>query len=94
MVTIRLLGNMTTASGERVWECELKEPTTLRQLLLDHKEDIPEVIAMWEKEECMFTVGVKIAAETTRIKDGDTVKVTPHNSQLHAADFPAWESGR
>ena len=27
------------------------------------------------------------------VKDGDIIKVTPHNSQLHAADFPTWHGG-
>ena len=41
----------------------------------------------------MFTVGIRIAAETTLVKDGHLVKVTPHNSQLHAADFPIGTGG-
>jgi molybdopterin converting factor small subunit len=93
MVTIRLLGNLTTASGESLWECEVKEPTPIRQVLLDHRDEIPEVIALWEQENCMFTVGTKIAADTTVIKDGDTLKVTPHNAQLNAADFPIGHGG-
>ena len=88
MVTVRLLGSLTTTSGERVLEWELKEPTTLRQLLLAHQEEIPDVIRLWKETECMFTVGVRIAAESTVVKDGEIVKVTPHNSQFHAADFP------
>ena len=88
MVTLRLLGNLTTANGERVLEWELKEPTTLKQLLLEHQEEIPDVIRLWKDTECMFTVGVRIASEATVVKDGDLVKVTPHNSQFHAADFP------
>ncbi len=88
MVTLRLLGNLTSVGGERLLEWELKAPMTLRQLLLDHQEEIPEVIKLWKETECMFTVGVRIAAESTVVKDGDMVKVTPHNSQFHAADFP------
>jgi molybdopterin converting factor small subunit len=88
MVTLRLLGNLAAANGERVLEWELKEPTTLRQLLLAHQEEIPDAIRMWKDTECMFTVGFRIAAESTVVKDGDIVKVTPHNSQFHAADFP------
>ena len=88
MITLRLLGNLIAANGERVLEWELKEPTTLRQLLLAHQEEIPDVIRLWKETECMFTVGVRIAAESTVVKDGDFVKVTPHNSQFHAADFP------
>lgn len=93
MVTVRLLGNLTTATGERVLEWELKEPTTLKRLLLDHQKEIPEVIKLWKETECMFTVGVRIAAETTVVKDGDVVKVTPHNNQLHSADFPIGHGG-
>lgn len=93
MVTVRLLGNLTSADGERVLEWELKEPVTLKQLLLDHTDQIPEVIRIWQETECMFTVGIRIAAETTLVKDGDTVKVTPHNSHLHAADFPIGTGG-
>jgi molybdopterin converting factor small subunit len=93
MVTVRLLGRLTTATGERVLEWELTEPTTLKQLLLDHKDEIPVVIRIWQQKECMFTVGVRIAAETTLVKDGDVIKVTPHNSQLHAADFPIGHGG-
>ena len=44
MVTVRLLGQLTSADGERVLEWELKEPVTLKQLLLDHKDQVPEVI--------------------------------------------------
>jgi hypothetical protein len=69
------LGNLTAANGERVLEWELKEPTSLRQLLLAHQEEIPDVIRLWKETECMFTVGVRIAAESTVVKDGDIVKV-------------------
>ena len=93
MITLRLMGNLTAASGERVLEWELKEPTTLKQLLLDHKEEIPGVIKLWQENECMFTVGIRIAAEVTVVKDGDVVKITPHNSQLNSADFPIGHGG-
>ena len=93
MVTLRLLGNLTAANGERVLEWELKEPTSLRQLLLAHQEEIPDVIRLWKETECMFTVGIRIAAESTVVKDGDMVKVTPHNSQLSSADFPIGTGG-
>jgi len=93
MVTLRLLGNLTATTGERVLEWELGEPTTLKQLLLDHKEEIPEVIKLWGETECMFTVGTKIAAEVTVVKDGDIVKVTPHNSYLYSSDHPLSGTG-
>lgn len=93
MVTVRLMGNLVTVGGERVIEWELKEPTTLRQLLLDHKEEIPGIIKLWQETECMFTVGTRIAAEVTVVKDGDVIKVTPHNSQLYSADFPIGTGG-
>ena len=93
MITLRLMGNLTTAGGERVLEWELKEPTTLKQLLLDHKADIPQVIKLWQENECMFTVGIRIAAEVTVVKDGDVVKVTPHNSYLYASDLPLAGTG-
>jgi hypothetical protein len=41
----------------------------------------------------MFTVGTRIAAEVTVVKDGDVVKITPHNSALHSADFPIGHGG-
>jgi molybdopterin converting factor small subunit len=88
MVTVRLLGNLTSVEGERVLEWELAKPIPLKQLLLDHKDEIPDVIRLWQETECMFTVGMRIAAEVTVVKDGDIVKVTPHNSQLNAADMP------
>ena len=87
------MGNLTTASGERVLEWELKGPITLKQLFLDHKDEIPQVIKSWQENECMFTVGTRIAAEVTVVKDGDIVKITPHNSQLNAADFPIGHGG-
>jgi len=82
MVTLRLLGNLAAANGERVLEWELKEPTTLRQF-----------IRMWKDTECMFTVGFRIAAESTVVKDSDIVKVTPHSTELHSADFPIGHGG-
>ena len=88
MVTVRLLGKLTSVDGESVLEWGLEAPTTLKQLLLDHQQEIPEVIKLWNETECMFTVGVRIAAETTVVKDGDIVKVTPHNSHLHQAVHP------
>ena len=93
MITVRLLGNLAAAGGERVLEWEMKEPITLKQLFLDHKEEIPQVIKLWGENECMFTVGTRIAAEVTVVKDGDIVKITPHNSQLHSADFPIGHGG-
>jgi len=93
MITVRLLGNLAAAGGERVLEWEMKEPVTLKQLFLDHKEEIPQVIKLWGENECMFTVGTRIAAEVTVVKDGDVVKITPHNSQLHSADFPIGHGG-
>ncbi|MBI3809575.1 MAG: hypothetical protein HY284_03840 [Nitrospirae bacterium] len=93
MITLRLLGNLTAVGGERVLEWEMKGPITLKQFFLDHKEEIPQVIKLWEENECMFTVGTRIAAEVTVVKDGDVVKVTPHNSQLNSADFPIGHGG-
>ena len=93
MLTLRLMGNLTTASGERVLEWELKGPTTLKQLFLDHKDEIPQVIKSWQENECMFTVGTRIAAEVTVVKDGDVVKVIPHNSYLYASDHPLSGTG-
>ena len=93
MVTIRLLGNLLSLNGEHVMEWELSQATTLKQLLLDHKDQIPAVIKLWQETECMFTVGTKIASEATVVKDGDVVKVTPHNSQLYASDCPIGTGG-
>jgi molybdopterin converting factor small subunit len=95
MVTVRLLGNLSSASGERVLEWNVKEPTPLRQLLDEHQKEIPEVLSLLSQKEpeCMLTVGIRIAMNTTIVKDGDIIKVTPHNSQLHAADFPTWHGG-
>ena len=36
MVTVRLLGNLISSTGERELEWEVKEPTPLRQLLEKH----------------------------------------------------------
>lgn len=93
MITLRLLGNLAAVGGERVLEWEMKEPVTLKQLFLDHKEEIPQVIKLWEENECMFTVGTRIAAEVTVVKDGDVVKITPHNSHLYSSDFPIGTGG-
>ena len=93
MITLRLLGNLAAVGGERVLEWEMKEPVTLKQLFLAHKEEIPQVIKLWGENECMFTVGTRIATEVTVVKDGDVVKITPHNSQLHSADFPIGHGG-
>jgi molybdopterin converting factor small subunit len=95
MVVVRLLGNLVSAAGERVLEWDVKEPTPLRQLLDQHTDEIPDVLALlgMKEPECMLTVGVRIASNTTMVKDGDVIKVTPHNSQLHAADFPTWHGG-
>jgi molybdopterin converting factor small subunit len=95
MVTVRLLGNLVSSTGERELLWELSEPTPLRPLLEQHKDEIPEVLQLLgQKEpECMLTVGIRIATNNTIVKDGDLIKVTPHNSQLHAADFPTWHGG-
>ena len=95
MVTVRLLGNLISSTGERELEWEVTEPTPLRQLLEKHTAEIPEVLALLgQKEpECMLTVGIRIASNTTVVKDGDIIKVTPHNSHLHAADHPTWHGG-
>ena len=89
------MGNLSSTSGERVLEWDVKAPTPLRQLLDEHKEEIPEVLSLLSQKEpeCMLTVGIRIATNTTLVKDGDIIKVTPHNSQLHAADFPTWHGG-
>ena len=93
MITLRLLGNLAAVGGERVLEWEMKEPVTLKQLFLDHKEEIPQVIQLWEENECMFTVGARIAADVTVVKDGDLVKITPHNSYLYSSDHPLAGTG-
>jgi molybdopterin converting factor small subunit len=95
MVTVRLLGNLVSSTGERELEWEVRQPTPLRQLLEEHRNEIPEVMELlsMKEPECMLTVGIRIASNTTTVKDGDTIKVTPHNSQLHAADFPTWHGG-
>ena len=95
MVTVRLLGNLVSSTGERELIWNVQEPTPLRQLLEQHMDEIPEVLALLgQKEpECMLTVGIRIATNNTVVKDGDLIKVTPHNSQLHAADHPTWHGG-
>jgi molybdopterin converting factor small subunit len=95
MVTVRLLGNLLSVSGERVLEWDVQTPTALRAHLEQHVDEIPEVLALLnlKEPECMLTVGVRIATNTTMVKDGDVIKVTPHNSHLHAADFPTWHGG-
>lgn len=93
MVTVRLLGNLVAAAGERVLEWEIKEPTLLQQLLEEHKGDIPEVLELLEQKECFLTVGTRIASNHTLVKDGDIIKIASHNNQLHSADFPTWHGG-
>jgi molybdopterin converting factor small subunit len=93
MVVVRLLGNLAAATGERVLEWKLNEPTPLRKLLEEHQRDIPEVLALLDQNECFLTVGVRIASNHTMVKDGDVIKVASHNNELHSADFPTWHGG-
>ncbi len=79
MVTITLMGQLQTAEGERDLVCEVSEPMTVRQLIQRQGDTLREIFQLMREKKLLVTVNKRIASEDTRIQDGDTIKLVPHD---------------
>jgi molybdopterin converting factor small subunit len=79
MVTITLMGQLQTTEGEHDLACDLTQPTTVRELIRRHGRALPEVVQLLREKKLMIMVNKKIASEDTRVQDGDTIRLVPHD---------------
>lgn len=80
MVTVLVFGHtLREAVDEPELELEISGPTTVRQLLEASWERLGGLKTHLEKGEVLVTVNKKVGDLTSRVQDGDTVKLT-HNA--------------
>jgi molybdopterin converting factor small subunit len=89
MVTITLMGQLQTADGERDFACDLASPMTVRQLIQRQGEALRPVLQLMREKKVLVTVNKRIASEDTRIQDGDSIKLVPHDGMGGSGLGPA-----
>ncbi len=75
MVTVLVFGlTLRDAVGETEFELEVSEPTTVKQLITSHFDQMGPLLQFLMNREVMIAVNKKVSAEDTVVKDGDIVK--------------------
>jgi molybdopterin converting factor small subunit len=90
MVTITLMGQLQTAEGERDFACELPEPMTVQQLIQRQGAVLRPVLQLMREKKVLVTVNKRIAAENTRVQDGDAIKLVAHDGMGGSGLAPAF----
>ena len=81
MVTVLVFGlTLRNAVGETEFECEVSEPTTVRQLIVSNQDCMGPLLEFLLNRGLLIAVNKKVSGEDTVVKDGDTVKLT-HQSR-------------
>lgn len=89
MVTITLMGQLQTADGERDLAFDISGPTTVKQLIQRQGEPLHEIRQLLQEKRLLVTVNKRIASEDTRVQDGDTIKLVPHDGMGKSGLAPA-----
>jgi molybdopterin converting factor small subunit len=90
MVTILVFGQtLRQAVPESEIQCEVPEPTTV-QGLLEGQEALGGLLPFMHKSELLVTVNRKVGALDTKVRDGDTVKLTHQFNPTH--DGATWHN--
>ena len=77
MVKVLIFGQaLRDAIDEPELECEVTEPTTVRDLLESQNQGFEPLQPFLASSELMITVNQKISTLESTVKDGDTIKLT------------------
>lgn len=91
MVTLLLFGEtLRQATGESEFQCEAPEPITLKALLEGNQDRFGALLPFMNKGELLVTVNRKVATLDSKVRDGDTVKLTHQFNPVH--DGAMWQN--
>lgn len=91
MVTLLLFGEtLRQATGESELQCEVSEPITLKALLEGNQDRLGALLPFMNKGELLVTVNRKVATLDSKVRDGDTVKLTHQFNPVH--DGAMWQN--
>ena len=77
MIKVLIFGQaLRDAMEEHEVECEVAEPMTVRALFESNSDSFEPLEPFLKSSQLMITVNQKVSTLETRVKDGDTVKVT------------------
>jgi molybdopterin converting factor small subunit len=84
MVTVLVFGQtLRQAIPESEIQCDVPEPTTVRGLLESNQDALGGLLPFMSKGELLVTVNRKVGALDTKVRDGDTVKLTHQFNPTH-----------
>ncbi|MFM8552163.1 MAG: MoaD/ThiS family protein [Nitrospiraceae bacterium] len=91
MVTLLLFGEtLRQAVGESEVQCEVAEPVALKALLEANQDRLGALLPFMGKGELLVTVNRKVGGLDSKIRDGDTVKLTHQFNPVH--DGAMWQN--
>lgn len=91
MVTLLLFGEtLRQAAGESEFQCEVPEPVTFKALLERHQDRLGALLPFMHKGELLITVNRKVGSLDSKVRDGDTVKLTHQFNPVH--DGAMWQN--
>jgi molybdopterin synthase sulfur carrier subunit len=84
MVTLLLFGEtLRQALGKSEFQCEVSEPMTFKALLERNQDRLGGLLPFMNKGELLITVNRKVGGLDSKVKDGDTVKLTHQIHPVH-----------
>ncbi len=91
MVTLLLFGEtLRQALGASEFQCEVSEPMTFKALLERNQDHLGVLLPFMNKGELLITVNRKVGGLDSKVKDGDTVKLTHQFNPVH--DGAMWQN--
>lgn len=76
-MTMLLFGEtLRQAAGESEFQCEAAEPVTVKALLERNQDRLAALLPFMHKGELLVTVNRKVGGLDSKVRDGDTVKLT------------------
>ncbi|GJL55680.1 MAG: hypothetical protein NPIRA02_28120 [Nitrospirales bacterium] len=87
MIKVLVFGQtLQDAIEEPEFECDVSEPMTVRELFATHAEKFEPFQSFLQSNQVMVTINLKISTLESKIKDGDTLKLTHQfNPELEGA---------
>ena len=87
MIKVFVFGQtLQDAVEESEFECEVPEMMTVRELFESHPEKFDPFQSFLNSNQVMITINLKISTLESKIKDGDTLKLTHQfNPELEGA---------
>lgn len=91
MVTLLLFGEtLRQAVGESEFQCDAPEPIALKALLEGNRDRLGVLLPFMNKGELLVTINRKVATLDSKVRDGDTVKLTHQFNPVH--DGAMWQN--